>query len=415
MTWCKIAMNDHAGGLPPAAETEAGKRVPHNPVGALDDAFIQKHTYQTKKGTWCWTEEARNLFQHMPKEARHNPSPQNEMAMKAMSDDEMVAIVLSTVQGYLSEEFSTRPQPATMGQIGNLLTCLESRLYDRKDLDLVHLKNVLLISDRMLPIEIANKLGLTLTFAETSTAKSTGRKEYSSTTGSSSSARIQSTTVRKSGNSSNRTSNRARNASIGPVEIKEYQVEADSKLAPTARTQLLAKNANVRESQIPQFGLHRSLVEAAAVPVDESSLTDNEDTWSTTAMDGSSPKSRQLVNRHLIAAVSAQQAEIIERTLVRQSLATNQTEEVASGKKQARAYPTSESPSLNQEEEYQINRCIGMLKDVMHQKKVRLLEAERMMLDLIVDKDRETENATGSADSTILHDAVRRLRESGVE
>jgi len=199
------------------------------------------------------------------------------------------------------------------------------------------------------------------------------------------------------------------------VEIKEYQVEADSKLAPTARTQLLAKNANVHESQIPQFGLHRSLVEAAAVPVDESSLTDNEDTWSTTAMDGSNPKSRQSVNRHLIAAVSAQQAEIIERTLVRQSLATNQTEEVASGKKQARAYPTSESPSLNQEEEYQINGCIGMLKDVMHQKKVRLLEAERMMLDLIVDKDRETENATGNADSTILHEAVRRLRESGVE
>ena len=56
-----------------------------------------------------------------------------------------------------------------------------------------------------------------------------------------------------------------------------------------------------------------------------------------------------------------------------------------------------------------------MLKDVMHQKKVRLLEAERMMLDLIVDKDRETENATGRADSTILHEAVRRLRESGVE
>ena len=201
---------------------------------------------------------------------------------------------------------------------------------------------------------------------------------------------------------------------MGPVEIKEYQVEADSKLAPTARTQLLAKNANVHEPQIPQFGLHRSLAEAAAVPVDESSLIDNEDTWSTTAVDGSNPRNRQ-ATKPLIAACSAQQAEIIERTLVRQSLAKNQTEEATSGKRQARAYPTSESPSLNHEEEYQINRCISMLKDVIHQKKVRLLEAEKMMLDMIVDKDRETENATGSSDSTILHEAVRRLRESGME
>lgn len=420
MNWHKIALNDHAG-MPPDVGT-VGLSTHRNAkgeeeyngyvIGILDKDFTKEHCRQDQKGRWAWSEEAKKLFPHLPKEARHSPTPDNEAAMKKMSDDEMVKIVMTTVEEYLSEEFLTKPQPAPMKQINSLLDCLESRLYDR--LDLVHLRNVLLISDRVLLINLANRLGLTLTYIEKSTERSTGKKEFSSTTGSSSSAKTPLTSIRKSGSSSTREANQARSASIGPVEVKEYPVGENVNMAPTARTQLLARN--IHEKQIPKFGIHVISAEAvAAAQTGERVPTGNEDTWSTTAMDGSNPQSKSRNKQIASAAMTAQQAELIERHFVKEALAKVQTEEVASGKKHARGYPSSSSPSTNKEEEVQINRCVDMLKDLIHEKKLNMVEAEKILLDLIVAKDRETQNATGSSDTKILHAAVQRLREAGVE
>ena len=256
--------------------------------------------------------------------------------MKKVSDFEMVKIVMSTVEEYLWEDFLTRPQPAPMKQINILLDCLESRLYDR--LDLVHLRNVLLISDRFLLINLANRLGLTLTCIEKTTERSTGKKVFSTTTGSSSSAN---------------------------------QV-------PTTRTNLKLIARNVYEEQIPQFGIHVISAETLATArAGERVHTDIEDTWSTTALDGSNPQSKSRNKQLASAAMSAQQAELIERAFVKAALAKDHTEEVASGKeackrlekafvkatlakdhteevasrqKHVRGYPSSSSHSFNHHE-----------------------------------------------------------------
>ena len=162
--------------------------------------------------------------------------------------------------------------------------------------------------------------------------------------------------------------------------------------------------------------MHQSVLEAAAVPVEEQLLNDNEDTWSTTAQHGERGEIARSRNKQIAAAcISKQQAELIEKSYVKKALATIQTEEVTSGKKHARAYVTSDSPSPSQNEDSQIKNCIHMVKEVMDKEKVNILVAERMLLDLIIEKNRETGNETGSADSKILHEAVRRMRESGVE
>ena len=401
-TWHQIALNDHAG-TPLGAGTEEQRYV----IGILDDDFTDKHTRQDQKGRWNWDEEARGLFTNLPKEPRHGPTPANKEAMKKMSDDQMMKIVKDTVEAYLSEEFLTRPLPAPMKQINDLLNCLESRLYDR--LDLAHLKNVLLISDRVLLTNLANLLGLTLTCSEESTKRSTGKKESSSMTGSSTSAKIPST-AQKSGSSSRKTNQTTRSASIGPVEVTEYPVDESVNLAPTERTRLLARN--ILEKQIPTYGTR---VEAAAADQVRLVTDDNEDTWSTTAVDGSFPQSKSRNKQIEKAAISAQQAELIERHFVRAALAKDQTEEVTSGKKQARGYPSSTSPSTSKEEENQIVRCVDMIKDLIHEKSINMVEAEKILMDHIVVKNRETNNATGSSDTKILHMAAQRLREAGME
>ena len=338
MSWHKIALNDHAGmppdvgavGLTTHRNAKGEEEYNGYVVGTLDKNFTKEHYRQDQMGRWTWSEAAKKFFPYLPTESRYNPTPDNEAAMKKVSDFEMVKIVMSTVEEYLWEDFLTRPQPAPMKQINSLLDCLESRLYDR--LDLVHLRNVLLISDRFLLINLANRLGLS------GFERSTGKKVFSTTTGSSSSAN---------------------------------QV-------PTTRTKLKLIARNVYEEQIPQFGIHVISAETLATArAGERVHTDIEDTWSTTALDGSNPQSKSRNKQLASAAMSAQQAELVEKAFVKAALAKDHTkkvasgkeackrlekafvkatlakdhtEEVASGQKHVRGYPSSSSPSFNHHE-----------------------------------------------------------------
>ena len=109
------------------------------------------------------------------------------------------------------------------------------------------------------------------------------------------------------------------------------------------------------------------------------------------------------------------QKELIEKEFAKSALTKDQTEEVTSGKKHARGYPTSSSPSLKKEEDEQILRCVSMIKNLMHDQKINMVKAETILMEQIAVKDQETQNATGSNDTKILHAAVQRLQESGVE
>ena len=419
MTWYQIALDDHAG-VPSAVgtvdstthinPTTGEKEYTGYVVGILDKNFTKEHTYQDPEtGVTRWSEEARTqYFPFLPRVARNSPSLANVEAMNRMSDDEMKKIVMDTLQEYLLESFLTKPKPAPMEQINSVMDCLESRLYDQ--LDLPHVRNVLLRSDKVLLVTLTNRLGLTLRSIEKSTGRSTAKKESSSMTGSSSSARTPTTT-----NATRRSGNRARSTSIGQTEVKEYPVADNARLEPcqATKTQLLAKS--VYEKQIPQYGI----IPAPSRPSTRQGATEqlphgNEDTWSTASTQGSAMKDPR-AQKVMTPKMTGQQAELIEREFVKSALTKDQTEEMASGKKHARGYPTSSSPSLKKEEEDQINRCVNMIKDLMHDQKINMVKAETILMDKIAVMDQETQNATGSNDTKILHAAVQRLQEAGVE
>ena len=109
----------------------------------------------------------------------------------------------------------------------------------------------------------------------------------------------------------------------------------------------------------------------------------------------------------LSVTMTKQQAEILEKTM---------TEDAPEGKKQARAYPTSSSPSTTQDEEKQIIHAVNALKDLMEdKKKMTLVDANALVMAKIAERNHGTKNATGSTDTKILLAAVQRLYEAGVE
>ena len=90
-------------------------------------------------------------------------------------------------------------------------------------------------------------------------------------------------------------------------------------------------------------------------------------------------------------------------------------QERMASKKHARAYPDSSSPSIDNEEEDQINRAVQSIKDLMHRDKMTLVEANVLLNQKILERTRETEERTGTHDTKILMTAIQRLLEAGVE
>ena len=214
----------------------------------------------------------------------------------------------------------------------------------------------MMTSDRSLMVDLANRLGVTLRDIGKCTEQSTNNEESWSTTKSYGSVKQASTSIRKSGAPQAQKTNRDRSASIGPVEVEEYQITEGANLTATKQ----------RGSKVaPKEGLQ--------------------------------------------VAMTRQQMEALEKAL------TENAENAPEGKKHARAYPTSSKPSTTQDEERQITHAVDALKNLMAEKKITLVDASALVMAKIAERNQETQNKTGSNDTKVLLAAVQRLIEAGVE
>ena len=166
--------------------------------------------------------------------------------------------------------------------------------------------------------------------------------------------------------------------------------------------------------------------------------TNNEESWSTTKSYGSAKqapdsikKSGQVpkVNRDRTPSIGPSEVEEFQITEGNKLTATKQRssksipketlpendETIPEGKKHARAYPTSQKPSATQDEERQIKHAVEALKNLMVEKKITLVDANVLVMAKIAERNRETQNQSGSNDTKVLLAAVQRLIEAGVE
>ena len=77
--------------------------------------------------------------------------------------------------------------------------------------------------------------------------------------------------------------------------------------------------------------------------------------------------------------------------------------------------PSSQKPSTSQDEEKQIEHAVEAIKTLMSEQKISLVDANVQITMKIAERNRETQNQSGSNDTKVLLAAVKRLIEAGVE